>query len=331
MKATIKNIKEVIERINEDKKEVGGIKQVYFIACGGSLGAFYSAKIFLETEATSIKTDMFNSNEFVHNLPTALGENTVVIICSHGGDTPETVKAAELAHVEKAVVIGMTYTPESPLTEHCDFVFEYRFRTDVDESWQFDKPLVPVTIAAEILQQVEGYKHYDEYLDGLDKIDGIIRRAQKQSEMRAKNFAETYKDEKMIYTMGSGASYGAAYIQSICIYMEMQWINSACIHSGEYFHGPFEITDKNTVFLVQISEGRTRALDERALRFLKKYAQRYEVVDAKELGICTIDASVVDYFNQALFTAVYDIYNYKLAEIRKHPLSVRRYMWKVEY
>lgn len=68
-----------------------------------------------------------------------------------------------------------------------------------------------------------------------------------------------------------------------------------------------------------------------AVRFLKKYAQRYEVVDAKELGICTIDASVVDYFNQALFTAVYDIYNYKLAEIRKHPLSVRRYMWKVEY
>ena len=67
------------------------------------------------------------------------------------------------------------------------------------------------------------------------------------------------------------------------------------------------------------------------MKFLRKYAQKYEIVDAKELGICTIDGSVVDYFNQSLFTAVYDIYNYQLAEARKHPLSVRRYMWKVEY
>lgn len=331
MKATTENIKNIVEKILENKKEAGGIRQVYFVACGGSLGAFYTAKTFLETEAISMKGGMLNSNEFVHNTPVALGENSVVIACSHFGDTPETVKAAKIAHEANATVIGITYTPVSPLTEYCDFVLEYRFRTDIEESWQYDKALVPVSVAVEILKQAEDYTHYDAYLDGLDKIDSVIRRAQAQSQIRADKFAENYKDEQMIYTMGSGASYGSAYIQSICIYMEMQWINSACIHSGEYFHGPFEITDKNTVFLVQISEGRTRYLDERALAFLKKYAQRYEVVDAKELGISVIEPAVVDYFNQALFTAVYDIYNYKFAEIRKHPLSVRRYMWKVEY
>lgn len=331
MKATIENVREMVEQILEDKKSVNGIKQVYFAACGGSLGAFYSAKTFLETEARDIKTGLYNSNEFVHNTPASLGENTVVIVCSHGGDTPETVKAAQLAQKAGATVVAMTYTPESPITEFSDYVVGYRFRTDIEVSWEFDKPLIPVTIAVEILKQAEGYAHYETYLDGLSKIDGIVRNAQVQIDARADNFADTYKDEKLIYTMGSGAAYGAAYIQSICIFMEMQWINSSCIHSGEYFHGPFEITDKNTVFLVQISEGRTRALDERALSFLKKYAERYEVVDAKELGINTIESSVVDYFNQTLFTAVYDIYNYKLAEIRKHPLSVRRYMWKVEY
>lgn len=331
MKATIENVREMVVKILEAKKDANGIKQVYFIACGGSLGAFYSAKAFLETEARDIKTGMYNSNEFVHNTPASLGENTVVVVCSHGGDTPETVKAAQLSLEMGAAVVAMTYTPDSPITAFSDYVIAYRFRTDIEESWEFDKPLVPVTIAAEILKQVEGYEHYEEYLDGLNKIDGIIRKAQLQIEARADQFADTYKNENMIYTMGSGAAYGAAYIQSICIFMEMQWINSSCIHSGEYFHGPFEITDKNTVFLVQISEGRTRYLDERALTFLKKYADRYEVVDAKELGINTINTSVVDYFNQTLFTAVYDIYNYKLAEIRQHPLSVRRYMWKVEY
>ena len=101
--------------------------------------------------------------------------------------------------------------------------------------------------------------------------------------------------------------------------------------TGEFFHGPFEVTDANTPFVIQISEGTTRALDERCLKFLHTYAKRIEVLDAKELGLSTIDASVVDYFNHSLFNNVYPIYNHALAEARQHPLTTRRYMWKVEY
>ena len=111
----------------------------------------------------------------------------------------------------------------------------------------------------------------------------------------------------------------------------MQWIHSSSIHSGEFFHGPFEITDKEVPFVLQVSEGTNRPLDERALKFLKTYAKRIEVIDAKDLGLSTIDASVVDYFNHSLFTNVYPVYNKALAEERQHPLTTRRYMWKVEY
>ena len=55
--------------------------------------------------------------------------------------------------------------------------------------------------------------------------------------------------------------------------MEMQWLHAAPIHSGEYFHGPFEVTDKETPFILLMNEGRTRAMDERALVFLTKYAE----------------------------------------------------------
>ena len=51
---------------------------------------------------------------------------------------------------------------------------------------------------------------------------------------------------------------------------EMQWIHSSAIHSGEYFHGPFEITDKDVPFIMMMSTGRTRALDQRALDFLQQ-------------------------------------------------------------
>lgn len=61
--------------------------------------------------------------------------------------------------------------------------------------------------------------------------------------------------------MGSGAAYGAAYMESICIFMEMQWLDSSSIHTGEYFHGPFEITDANRPFYdSDFPEGSTRPL-----------------------------------------------------------------------
>jgi len=322
-------MKNIIEEIIASKKEVGGIKQVYYVACGGSYGAFYPAKTFLETEATDIKVGIYNSNEFVHNTPKAFGKNSVLIVASHKGNTPETVKAAEIGKKAGVPVIALTWIADSPITGQADYVVDYAFGDDKDIAGE--KTIVALMTAVEILNQTEGYVNYDKFLDGVAKIDRIVKNACKHVEKRALAFAENHKDDSVIYTMASGAGYGAAYMQSICIFMEMQWINSSSIHTGEYFHGPFEITDAEIPFVIQVSEGSTRPLDERALKFLNQYAKRVEVIDAKELGLSKIDSSVVDYFNHTLFNNIYPVYNKALADERQHPLSTRRYMWKVEY
>ncbi len=272
---------------------------------------------------------LYNSGEFINNPPVALGENAVVVVASHKGNTPETIKAAEIARQHGAPVIGLTWIMDSPLVAHCDYVETYTFGDGKDIAGE--KTMKGLLSAVELLQQTEGYAHYDDFQDGVSKINRIVWRACEQVAERAQAFAQEYKDDKVIYTVASGAGYGAAYLQSICIFMEMQWIHSACIHSGEFFHGPFEITDANTPFFFQFSEGNTRAVDERALNFLKKYGRRIEVVDAKELGLSTIKTTVIDYFNHSLFNNVYPVYNRALAEARQHPLTTRRYMWKVEY
>ena len=115
---------------------------------------------------------------------------------------------------------------------------DYKFRTDLDRSFAEDKALVPVTIAVEVLRQTEGFAGYEAYVDGLKKIDGIVRHAQEQVKERALRFAETYKDDKIIYTMGSGASYGQPIFRVSVLYMEMQWVNSSSIHTGEVFSWP---------------------------------------------------------------------------------------------
>lgn len=323
------NIKGTIEEILTKKSTCGGIRQVYFSGCGGSYGAFYPSKMFLEKESLTLKTGLFNSGEFVQSFPRDLGQNTLLVIASHKGNTPETIEAARIARSKGAEVIALTWLTDSEIVQHADHVVQYTFGKDKDIAGE--KTMVALLIAVEVLHQTEGYAFYPQFMDGINRIDRIVKTAREQVRSRASRFAEEYKNDKVIYTMASGAGFGAAYMESICIFMEMQWINSASIHSGEYFHGPFEITDAEVPFVIQISEGSTRALDERALSFLKRYAKRFEVVDAKELGLATIDQSVIDYFNHSLFNNVYPVYNEALAAKREHPLTTRRYMWRVEY
>lgn len=336
MSYTGSDMKSIIGEILEKKKADGGIKSLYFVGCGGSLGALYPAKSFMERESADIKCALISSNEFVHSTPKDFGKSSVICLACHKGNTPETIAAARLGKEKGAAVIILTWLEQSEIVAYGDYVVCYAFDASPDHlagdiDYGQEKTVCALLVAVELLEQTSGYENYDKFMAGREMLTSVIRNARAHVAKRALAFAEEYKEDSIIYTMGSGAGYGAAYMESICIFMEMQWLDSSSIHTGEYFHGPFEITDENRPFMIQVSEGSTRPLDERCLNFLRNYAKRIEVLDAKELGLSVIDPAVVDYFNHSLFNNVYPIYNHALAEARKHPLPTRRYMWKVAY
>ena len=113
--------------------------------------------------------------------------------------------------------------------------------------------------------------------------------------------------------------------------MEMQWLDSSSIHTGEYFHGPFEVTDEDHLYILMMSRGRNRMMDARVLTFLEKYGKKYEVIDADKLGMEAIDDSCVEYFTPMLFYTMTTVYRTALQDKRRHPLDMRRYMGVVEY
>lgn len=321
------NTVKVINEINLGTKE--GITEVYLVACGGSLVDMYPTKYFLECEAKKIVTGLFTANEFVHATPKRLNKDSLVIVCSHGGNTPESVEAAKVAKEHGAHTIGLTHNKEAALLEYSDHAFLYEWGSESDVK---NNPMAMILqLAVEVLNRTEGYAHYDAFQNGIEKINGIIRKGEQLVAERTKEFANKYKNEELFYILSSGASYGHAYGFAICSLMEMQWLNASSIHSGEYFHGPFEVTDKKTPFILLVNEGRTRALDERARTFLNEYAEKVEVVDAKELGINTIADDVVEFFNPILFYSIMCVYREALADVRNHPLETRRYMGKVSY
>ena len=111
----------------------------------------------------------------------------------------------------------------------------------------------------------------------------------------------------------------------------MQTVHCVPIHSGEYFHGAFETTDKDLAILLWKSVGRTRPVDERAERFLNRFAGHHWIVDAKELGLDQIDEHVAEYFNASLMHPISKQMIAAMGDVRMHPMTYRRYMWKFEY
>ena len=52
---------------------------------------------------------------------------------------------------------------------------------------------------------------------------------------------------------------------------------------------------------------------------------------AEELGLGSLDAEVVEHVEHMAFGTLLRVYCDKLADSRGHPLTVRRYMWKMDY
>lgn len=307
----------------------GKISEVFLVACGGSLVDLYPAKSFLASEACQLRADLYTANEFVHAAPKALGDRSAVIICSHSGGTPEAVEAARIARAADSLTVTLTHNKSSEIANLADHNIVYEWG---DESRVQNNPMaITLALCVETLQQVEGYSNYEDFWKAIQQIDDVVAAARTEVRGRTGAFAETYRNEKLFYILSSGASYGHAYGFAICSLMEMQWLNASAIHSGEFFHGPFEITDKETNFIVLKNEGRTRPLDQRVITFLQQYAEKYEVIDARELGIGVLPKSVVEFFNPILFYSVLCDYRAALAKTRDHPLDTRRYMGKVDY
>ena len=319
--------KQIIEAI---KKEVPAVKSVYFVGCGASKAELYPGKYFLEANARNIRVGHYTANEFLHATPVAVDETAIVVTCSLGGTTPETVAASKKAMELGAKVIAVTHVYGSPLAKNAHYVILHGFEKNY--AAKLEKMTNVLSLAVEILNQYEGYDRYDDMQTAFGKIYDLIEKAVSFVVPAAKNFAEDYKDAPVVYVMSSGATQEVAYAFSICLLMEMQWVNSGSFHDGEFFHGPFEIVEKDVPFILLMNEGRTRALDSRALDFLNRFQAKTTVLDGKDFGLASeVPASVAEYFNPMVLSAVLRVYAEQLAIVRNHPLTQRRYMWKLEY
>lgn len=323
-----KTVKEIVAEIKETLDKKGGLKHVYFVACGGSKAAIFPGLYLLQSEAKTFSATTYTSNEFVHATPKELDDRCVAVICSLKA-TAETVEAVKKANSIGAITIAMTGNMDTGMAKVGQYVVTYS--NGDDQVYSDSNQANSLRIGFELLHQFEGCDKYDKAMEAYKYIDEIVAEGKENCLAAAKEWADKEKDEPVFYVLASGPNYGVAYSMCCCHFMEMQWKHAVCLHTGEYFHGPFETTDKKLPMILIMSEGRTRALDERCLKFLNTYAENFIVIDFKELNKGRIDADVAEFFNPVVLIPIERYYVAQMAEVRGHSMDHRRYMWKVEY
>lgn len=310
------------------------ISHVFLVGCGGSLSIMMAGKYFVDRHSSALASDTYNADEFVARNPRKLGPGALVILCSQTGTTKETVRAARHAEARGAVTIGMTLDPKSPLAEAVDHVVGYQasYTTGIPIDSAHSNYAVLYLLLAGLIDRIEGSELSPPLIASLACLQPAIERAHRHFAALLGGFAPRFANQQAIYTLASGAAYGAAYSFSICVLMEMQWYGSQAIHANEFFHGPFEVVDKDANFIVLLGLDETRPLAERARDFLLKYGDpnRILVLDAAELDLSGMDESFKSYLVPLVLFDVLWRFAYSLADLRRHPmLEGRRYMKKL--
>ena len=323
---------DVMTKAKADLDKNGGLKQVVFVACGGSLISSYPARYLLDQEG-SIRVQAYNSSEFVNATPKNIDKNTLVIGTSTKA-TPETVEALQRAKERGAVTIGLSGFADSLTAQTAHYYITY-YHAD---EWYQEPGLVhcnsqgtALKLAFWLLKEYDHYADYDKAMEAFEQMPEIYGRAYQKVKADAAKFAMTYRDDVIWNVMSSGAAWEVSYADAFCFFQEMQTVHCVPIHAGEYFHGAFETCDKDLAILLFKSVGRTRPLDERAERFLEKFGGHHWIIDAEELGMGQLDPSVGEYFNAMMMHPISKQFISAMADIRMHPMSYRRYMWKFEY
>jgi fructoselysine 6-phosphate deglycase len=171
----------------------------------------------------------------------------------------------------------------------------------------------------------------EKLMTSLAKLPGAVADAALVNDGRAAEDARIYKDDRILYHVASGPGFTTAYVFGVCILMEMLWLHSYPIEAAEFFHGPFEIVDRNTPLILIVGEDPSRPLMERVVRFCQKYTERLMIYDSRDFAMPGIDPQIRPIVAPYILQAALKRLSARLSVWHGQPLSTRRYMWKTEY
>lgn len=262
-----------------DKVCEEGFSNIFFTAVGGSLSPMFAIAEFAK-ELTSLPIYVEQAAELLTCGNQRLNKNSVVITLSKSGDTKESVAIANYCKEQGIRVICCTGNENSPLAKASTYQVPMKHKNGVEYEY-----MLLYWLFFRILHKKGDFENYEAFADGLSKLPENLMKVKEQFDPKAEKIAKEHFDAPIQYWIAGNEMWGEAYLFSMCILEEMQWIKTKSVTSAEFFHGTLELIEPGiSVFMIK-GEGKGRILDERAQKFLEAHTDKLVVIDTAEYAL----------------------------------------------
>lgn len=305
-----------------------GVRKLFFASCGAPFQMMRSVAYWAEKYSKSTDVRVYHAGELINLDPAGIDENTLVFLGSHSGATREVIESAQLLSNKPCKTIAFSQESDSALGQNVDKIFAY----GLSKQGYFSSLMLTLAFTSAYLKEREKNWHlHDDLIDSLKSFPAALADAKEYSLRKGKILAGQLHDAENVYIIGSGPMYTTAYIFAACFLMEMQWMHAFPLSAAEFFHGPFEVFDKDTSVILLLGEDPSRPEAERVLSFLQKHTNTPNIYDSRDYSMAGIHQEVRPIFAPFVLDAALTNLVEEIAELNQHPLTVRRYMGKVDY
>ena len=305
-----------------DKACHHGISNILLSSSGGSQVMFDPFSYLIEAYSGLLVRSVLSA-ELVLTGCNMLDSNTLAVMSSKSGDTPETVAAARWLKERGCSIFSIVGKPESPLEELSDYCFVYGDGRPQE--------LVAYLFLGRVLQKLGRFSRYDAFADELSSLGSALNSVRRQFDDRAIEYCRLYHSEPYHIWAASGDLWPVCYAYAMCVLEESQWIRTKSVKSPEFFHGTFELLEPGVPLTLLVGEGPTRPLDERVERFARIHTDKLTVIDAATFDLPGISDEFRPLLGPVIMNAALQRISKNMEHVTGHPLEYRRYYRKVEY
>lgn len=313
-------IRPQIERVVDEICERG-----YDLICYMGIGGTWASALQVEShvkELSDLPITVENAGQCNVVGNRRITKKSVVVFSSVSGNTAEMVAAMETLKREGVTTIGFVDVADSPLAKDATHCITY----PENEQLKFSM------VADRFMENAGQFPQYEEYYAQLDAnlAEGLASVAVASDEF-ARDFAQEHHDDPIHYFVGAGGQYGSTYSYAMCYWEEQHWLRTKSIHAAEFFHGMFEVVDRDTNVTVFLGEDAERPLAERVAKFLPKVCARYTLIDSKDYELKGISSEYRGYLSHLVTHQVTNRIDIHIERINCHPMEIRRYYRQLAY
>lgn len=298
-----------------------GYKNICWLGIGGTYASCLQAEVHMK-ERSLINFFVENAAEYLQTGNKKVGEGTIVIISSVTGRTSEMIDGVKKAKAAGAEVIGFVDYPDTELAGITDYLISY----PMNEQLKF------FMVADRFMFNAGEFEEYHELYAELEAhlARGLVE-VEKAADELGERLATKHMNDSIHYFVGAGNQYGATYSYAMCYWEEQHWIRTKSIHSAEFFHGMFEIIDRDTAVTVFVGEDSQRNLSERVANFLPKICANYNIIDTKNYELKGISEKFRGHLSHLLMRVITSRIDVHLEKLNCHPMEIRRYYRQLDY